>query len=224
MSRQTAHLSKYCRMKSSDDKNDECEASVATALVDSIGAGDRTAEARLFERYQRGLGFFLRRETRGDIDLAEDIAQDTFRIVLERLRKDGIDNPERLAGYIHSTARYVLIGWQRKQGRRNTHADTEQVERTADQTSGQANEINQQQTAVLLRSLLKELPTDRDRAILTRFYLHQEDKASICAALELSDLHFNRVLYRAKQRFRTLLEDSDQFDQEDHLANLGSHG
>lgn len=222
MSRQVAHLSKYCRMDAPGDE--QSEGQVAMALVSAVAAGDRQAETGLVTRYQRGLGFFLRRETRGDVDLAEDIAQDTFRIVLERLRDSGIDNPERLAGYIHSTARYVLIGWQRKQSRRNTYADTDQIERTADDSSTQASEVNQEQTAQLLRSLLKELPTDRDRAILTRFYLHQEDKASICHALELSDMHFNRVLYRAKQRFKALLEDSKQFDQDDHMHSNGSQG
>lgn len=217
-------LSKCWHMDTANDNRLAAEAEAARALVTNISAGDQGAENALVARYERGLQIFLRRETRGDIELAEDISQETFRIVIERLRGSGIENPERLAGYIHSTARYALIGWQRKQGRRNTHADSEQVERTADDKGSAIAEINQDQTAQLLRSLLKELPTDRDRAILTRFYLHQEDKTSICSALDLSDLHFNRVLYRAKQRFRTLLEESGQFDREDHRMSQGMQG
>jgi RNA polymerase sigma-70 factor (ECF subfamily) len=36
-------------------------------------------------------------------------------------------------------------------------------------------------------------------------YVHQEDKDSICRELNLDSLHFNRVLHRAKQRFRDLM-------------------
>jgi RNA polymerase sigma-70 factor (ECF subfamily) len=57
-----------------------------------------------------------------------------------------------------------------------------------------------------VRRLIGELDTDRDRQILYRFYIAEEDKERICADLELSSLHFNRVLFRARQRFKELLE------------------
>jgi hypothetical protein len=41
---------------------------------------------------------------------------------------------------------------------------------------------------------------------LVRYYLDDESKEEICAALGLSDEHFNRVIFRAKNRFRELLE------------------
>ena len=39
-----------------------------------------------------------------------------------------------------------------------------------------------------------------------RFYLDDEDKDAICRALGLSYEHFNRVIFRARNRFRELLE------------------
>ena len=48
----------------------------------------------------------------------------------------------------------------------------------------------------------------RDRDLLLRYYVHEEEKPEICRALGLDSLHFNRVLYRAKQRFREILERS----------------
>lgn len=215
-SAQPQHLSKYCQMDDVATKPSEAE--VATELVAAIGAGDRHAENALCQRYSRGLMFLLRRLTRGDIQLAEDIHQDTLRIVIERLRDKGIDDPQRLPGYIHSTAKNVLIGWQRKQIRRNTHSDSEWIDTVAGSPDVQMESVRNEQLGVLLRELLNELPTDRDRAILTRFYLHQEEKASICQALELSDLHFDRVLYRAKQRFKELLSDSVLADQDEYSS------
>ena len=54
--------------------------------------------------------------------------------------------------------------------------------------------------------MLAELKNDRDREILSRHYISGEDKEDICRDLELSDLHFNRVLFRARQRYKELFE------------------
>lgn len=45
-----------------------------------------------------------------------------------------------------------------------------------------------------MRQLIRELPTERDRQLLLRFYVTEEDKESLCADLGLDSLHFNRVL------------------------------
>ena len=57
----------------------------------------------------------------------------------------------------------------------------------------------------LVRKLLDELPVQRDREILVKTYLQDEDKSEICEALGVDSAHYNRVLFRAKQRFRELL-------------------
>jgi RNA polymerase sigma-70 factor, ECF subfamily len=58
----------------------------------------------------------------------------------------------------------------------------------------------------VVRRLLAELPVERDREILRRHYLSEESKDSVCHALGIDDAHFRRVLHRAKQRLRELLE------------------
>ena len=185
------------------------EQRAAISLVERIGNGDGAAEQALVERYSRALLFMLRRRC-GDPELANDLHQDVFRIVIERLRGRGIKEPARLAGFIQSTGRNLLIGVIRRRQRRQTYADTDSVSVAADDAQpAQYEQADADETAQHLRLLLDELNSDRDRAILTRFYLLQEDKRSICDGLKLSDLHFNRVLYRAKKRFRELLEGSD---------------
>jgi RNA polymerase sigma-70 factor (ECF subfamily) len=61
------------------------------------------------------------------------------------------------------------------------------------------------QHAGVVRKLLDELSQPRDRQVLIRFYLDEADKREICAELDLSEEHFNRVLFRAKQRLREVL-------------------
>jgi RNA polymerase sigma-70 factor (ECF subfamily) len=39
-----------------------------------------------------------------------------------------------------------------------------------------------------------------------RFYLNEESKESICADLGVTELQFNVILFRARERFRQLLE------------------
>ena len=46
----------------------------------------------------------------------------------------------------------------------------------------------------------------RDRALLVRYYLHDEDKRVICRELGLSEPSFNVVLFRARARFLELLQ------------------
>ena len=56
-----------------------------------------------------------------------------------------------------------------------------------------------------MRALLNELGQPRDREILQRFYVQEEDKERICNDLHLDGAHFNRVLFRARERFRELV-------------------
>ena len=180
------------------------EPEVAADLVHRIRQGEKLAEHDFIQRYSKGLFSFLRRKTSDD-DLADDLHQDTFCIVLERLRTSGLENPAQLAGFIHATAKNVAIAHFRKQARRKTEPDYATVEKSCHQGTTQADTAALDQQAKIVRALLAELPSVRDRELLTRFYLCEEDKQSICSALDLSDKHFNRVIYRARERFRELL-------------------
>jgi DNA-directed RNA polymerase specialized sigma24 family protein len=62
------------------------------------------------------------------------------------------------------------------------------------------------QWATAARRMLEEMPVARDREVLVRFYLDDEDKGKICRELKLSEDHFNRVIFRARNRFRELVE------------------
>lgn len=181
------------------------EAEVAAELVRRIHAGDARAEADLVERYSRGLLYMLRRAA-GDPALADDLHQEAFRIVLERLRERSLEDPERLAGFLHRTAKNLLVAGYRKTARRKTEGEVDGMEAVPDPASGPLQESLRQEEAALVRRLIGELETDRDRQILYRFYIAEEDKERICDDLGLSSLHFNRVLFRARQRFKELLE------------------
>jgi len=181
------------------------EAEIAADLVRRIAASDPAAETALVERYSRGLLYLLRR-LGASPELADDLHQETFRVVLERLRRKALDDPAGLAGFLHGIARNLMIAERRKTTRRRTDLDPDGLERAVHPVSGQIAAVLQGEEAAIVRRLIAEMPTDRDRQLLLRFYVAEEEKESICADLGLDSLHFNRVLFRARQRFKELLE------------------
>jgi RNA polymerase sigma-70 factor, ECF subfamily len=179
-------------------------------LVHRIVSGDPAAEAELVRRFSRALSFLLQRLTRDDT-AAEDLYQETFRLVIEKVRRGELREPEKLPGFVSSMARNLFLGSARRGGRRQKwYGDAEATETAPDPAPGQLARLLAQERAATVRRVLEELKNDRDREILSRYYIADEPKEDICRDLELSDLHFNRVLFRARQRYRELFEKRQQ--------------
>ncbi len=187
-----------------DDSLTAYEPEIAASLAIRVQQGDKMAEEELVGRYSRGLIRFFRRKT-NDNDLAEDLHQDAFCIVLERLRADGLENPSHLACFLHDTAKNLVIAHFRKQARRKTGPNSAAIDSFRHDGLQQNDVAMRHEQANMVRTLLIELRSERDRELLQRFYLGEEDKQSICAVLDLTEKHFDRVVYRARARFRELL-------------------
>jgi len=65
--------------------------------------------------------------------------------------------------------------------------------------------VSESQLKTAIHDLLSELPVARDREVLSRFYLDEQDKEDVCHALAIDAEHFHRVIFRARARFRELL-------------------
>lgn len=177
---------------------------IAIDLSQRIAGGDRSAESELVSQYGGGLMIMLQQRT-GDPQLASDLYQETFIIVIKRLRRANLDEPEKLSAFLHATAKNVLIGDVRKEARRKTFANSDIVAAAPDGRPGPSDQVNRSEEAGIVRELIDEMRSKRDKALLLRFYINEEDKSDICAALNLSSIHFNRVLFRARRRFKDLL-------------------
>jgi len=57
----------------------------------------------------------------------------------------------------------------------------------------------------MVKRAIGAMPVARDRNVLVRYFLSEEDKGEICSALGLSSEHFDRVLHRARRRLKGLL-------------------
>jgi RNA polymerase sigma-70 factor (ECF subfamily) len=155
------------------------------------------------EIYGRGVAILLDRHTNGRPE-AEDLFQDTFRLVLEKLRRGEVREPAKLPGFLAQVARSLAIEHYRKATRRKTEADSEAVDLAVAPVAGPLSELLESENAALVRRVIRELDNERDREILLRFYIAEEDKDRIAADHGLTSLQFNRVLHRARQRYKEL--------------------
>lgn len=170
-----------------------------------IEAGERPAEAELVERYGRAVALLLGRHTRSREE-AEDLYQDTFRLALEKLRAGELRQPEKLPGFLARIAKNLAIEHYRKIGRRKTEADSEVAHEAVAVPESQLGNLLARERAAQVRRVIGELSTARDRELLLRFYIAEEDKDALAADLGLDNLQLNRVLFRARQRYKALLE------------------
>lgn len=174
-------------------------------LVNRILAGEALAETELVERYSFGLKLILLKRT-GSHQLASDIYQDTMLMTLQKLRAGSLKRPESLAAFIRQIAINLSIAHFRKE-RRFVRISDDIIAMNTPQRDNKAEHFDRQKANAILEETLDNLSVPRDREVLRRFYLLDEDKTKICSALELSATHFDRVLYRAKKRMREMLKD-----------------
>ena len=176
----------------------------ARQLIARIESGDNQAESELAQSYTRGVRLLLFKRI-GDFQLAKDLCQDTMEVVIRRLRAGELNKPGSLSAFIRQTAVNLSIQHFRKE-KRYVSQDDGIIELKLTHRDRKASQIDNSAIQDLLHEALKQLAVARDREILNRYYLRDEDKAQICCALNLSDAHFDRVLYRAKQRMRELID------------------
>lgn len=177
----------------------------AQRVATSAPAPDPIAHLAAVYRDYPGLRALILRRVR-DPELAADILQDAAVTTLEKLKAGAIAHPDGVGGYMYRVALNHLRNHRRKD--RGQLSSAENIEELADDDGDPDwHRIGRTQWAQLARRTLEELPTTRDREILVRFYLQDEAKEQICTALGLSRQHFNRVVFRARNRFRALLED-----------------
>ncbi|HEV2700142.1 MAG TPA: sigma-70 family RNA polymerase sigma factor [Steroidobacteraceae bacterium] len=165
---------------------------------------------------QSGLRLVAIRAAGGDFELAHDVCQEALVIIIRRLRTTGLDNPATLAAFAAQTARNLVIAARRKTYRQRTDPDGDTIEAMADPRPAAQEQLAAGGIAAILKRILAELPGERDRTILIRFYLKEDDKSEICRDLNLSELGFNQVIFRARNRLRQLLIESG-FDKHDLL-------
>lgn len=175
-----------------------------SSLVARIRAGEAAAESELVARFSRGVRFLLLELTR-DASVADDLHQETFRVLLPKLREGALREPDKLPGFVRALARNLFLAHVRRQRQQRLEPLVAGVE-PEDPAPSALEHVLRAEAARLVRDLLGELATPRDRAVLTRLYVAGQPKTRVCAELGLSAQHLNTIVHRARLRLRALAQ------------------
>ncbi len=194
-----------------------------TSILERIQKGDRDAEQMLVQKYWKNLVFILNHRA-NDSDLAAEIAQESFIVVIKKARNGDIDNPLALGAFIRQVGINLLIAAYRKEARRKTEA-AENIDIHPYQQLDLANKLNEKQLSEIVTNVINELPSERDKELLFRFFVYGHEKRVICDEFALSAAHFDRVLHRARARLKQVLQLKLNIDTEtvdlSHLLSVG---
>jgi RNA polymerase sigma-70 factor, ECF subfamily len=151
-----------------------------------------------------GLRALIERKVR-DPELAADLLQEAALTTLCKLKNGEIQHPEQAGGYLYRVALNHLRNYRRKD--RSDITEPDGLEEIPDCSSRHASDLMlREQWSSLAAKLLAELPTARDRELLVRFYLDDQERDELCKVLCITEAHFHRVIFRARERFKALLE------------------
>jgi RNA polymerase sigma-70 factor, ECF subfamily len=174
-------------------------------LVRRIVAGDSHAEEEVVHRYKEGVSVIIGRIVQNR-SATEDISQETFKITIEKMRRGDVREPERLSGFICGVARNLAIDHVRRVRKSTNQEDVGITEHVSDPTPDPYEQLWRKERARIVRGIINELRVKRDRDVILRYYIAEEDKEQICADLGLSREQFNGVIFRALKRYKELYE------------------
>jgi RNA polymerase sigma-70 factor (ECF subfamily) len=171
------------------------------SLVSHIIAGDSAAEAELVTLFKGRILHIILRITNNP-SLVEDFSQDTFLIVIRKIRNGDVKKPESLGSFVASVARNHAIE-QIRGIKRAVSEDLELAEQVPDPSPSPLEQLQTSEKYGEIREVIGQL-RPRDKVLMLRFYINEEPKEVICADLGLTSAQFDRVLYRARNRFEAL--------------------
>ncbi len=171
-------------------------------LVAGVERGEDRSMAELYRIFGRGIRFFLCRQL--GYQEVDDKVHDTFLIVVQAIQRGDLREPERLMGFVRTVVRRQVAGYIDK----TVHSRREEVQfevsgAIADHRSNPEQSLVFHQKVALMKSVLLELG-EKDREVLTRFYLKEQTQEKICGDMDLSETQFRLLKSRAKARLAEL--------------------
>ena len=164
-------------------------------LIQAVLAGEKAAYGRLYDKYAplvRAVCY----DTTGNLDDAQDLAQDVLMRAYEKL--DHLRNLDRFGKWLIGIARLRCKEWQRQKSRDQYRHN--ELKNAGAIISDQSNDCRIER----LRKMITKLP-EKERLALHAFYLQNKSADNARRAMGLSRSGFYRVLERARKRLENLL-------------------
>jgi RNA polymerase sigma-70 factor (ECF subfamily) len=187
------------RIRASDEK---AVLQLEDTFQGRIGSSKTDGMEELYQLFSRGIRFYLCRHL-GSQDL-DDKVHDTFLIVVQAIRRGELREPERLMGFVRTVVRrQVAAQIDRVVRNRREQAEFDSTVRAPDPRRNPEEGAIFRERMGLIRQVLGEL-SERDRKILTRFYIDEQTQDQICSDMDLTETQFRLLKSRAKARFGEL--------------------
>ena len=187
---------------SNDDAAALSEATRWVSLVESVRKGEQSGLEELYRLFSRGIRFYLCRQL--GVQELDDKVHDTFLIVTKAIQRGELREPERLLGFIRTVVRrQVAAHIDRMVHIRKDRLDIDSGMLVADLCHDPEEKAIITERTQLVREVLDGI-SNRDREILTRFYLHEQGQEKICREMRLTETQFRLLKSRAKSRFGEL--------------------
>ena len=172
-------------------------------LINRFLTGDEGAFTTLVKKHQKRVHALAWRKV-GDFHIAEELTQDTFLKVYQKLGT--LKNPNQFAGWLYVITDRVCTGWYRKQKPQMKSLETTTGEEI-DESSYHHYEDEQRENASVeyrrgfIKNLLEQLP-ESERTVVTLHYLGEMTCKAISEFLGVSPNTVKSRLQRARNRLK----------------------
>ena len=173
------------------------------ALIQRILAGDKDAFVDLVRKYQKQVHAHAWRKT-GDFHIAEDITQETFLQVYQKL--ETLEDPTQFSRWLHSIVNHLCIAWFRKnriptESLEETDMSEIETEAYSQYVAAEHAKTTAEAQRDLVRRLLAKLK-ESDREVITLHYFEEMTSAEIGSYLGVSENTAKSRIRRARQRLK----------------------
>jgi DNA-directed RNA polymerase specialized sigma24 family protein len=171
-------------------------------LVERIVAGDADASTELYQKLRTFQVFFSRRLGSQE---AEDHYHDLIIAIIQAIQRGNLRDPERLLGFARTIAvrmSAMRVGCLCAERANGAAGDPELLFDAAPNPESLAIRVENAEIATRILAAISW----RDREVLVRFYLHEQDPERIQAEMGITSTQFRLIKSRAKHRFTQLVQ------------------
>jgi RNA polymerase sigma-70 factor (ECF subfamily) len=174
-----------------------------TKLVNQVQANDPRGLEDLYAYFSKGARFYFCRHL--GLEQLDDRVHDTFLIVVDRIKRGELRDPERLMGFIRTILRRQVAAYVRGavEERRDYAPLDAESEYCLDFRGCPEERIIDLETVDIMERVMRGMNL-REREILTRFYLLEQAPEHICKEMRINLTQFRLMKSRAKGRFGEL--------------------
>lgn len=146
----------------------------------------------------------LVKKTVWDPNVAEDIRQDVLEVMVRKFREGVIIHLDSAVAYAGGVCRYQLFSHIKKR-KRNAELfiysnETDSLSLMVDEHCYVLQTLLKGESAQMVKLAIANLTQERDRMVLTQFYLYDKPVACLSKQFGVTEMHFYRVMFRAKER------------------------